>query len=48
MSKISSVFRSVIWIRIGFNADPDQDPAFQVNAETDADPDPDPDIDPGF
>jgi len=32
----------VMWIRISFNADPDPDPAFFVNA------DPDPDLDPGF
>jgi hypothetical protein len=32
----------VLWIRTGFNADPD--PAFFVNA----DPDPDADPDPGF
>jgi hypothetical protein len=32
----------VLWIRIGFNADP----AFFVNADTDTDPDPDPN--PGF
>ncbi len=40
-----------MWIRIGFNADPD--PAFYLNADPDpafylnADPDTDPDTDPG-
>jgi hypothetical protein len=27
-----------MWIRIGFNADPDPDPAFFVNADPDPDP----------
>jgi hypothetical protein len=31
----------MLWIRIGFNAEPD--PAFFVNADSDADPDTDPD-----
>jgi hypothetical protein len=31
---------SVLWIRIGFNADPDPDPAFYLNADPDTDPDP--------
>jgi hypothetical protein len=32
----------VLWIRIGFNADPDTDPdpAFIVNADPESDPDP--------
>ncbi len=40
----SPVFSAVFWIRISFNADPDQDPAFYVNA----DPDSNPDLDPGW
>ncbi len=32
--------KSMLWIPIGFNADPD--PAFEVNAESDPDPIPDP------
>ncbi len=30
--------KSVLWIRTGFNSDPD--PAFYVNADPDTDPDP--------
>ncbi len=41
--------KSVLWIRIGCNADPD--PAFYLNANPDTDPDPgsqtNPDTDPG-
>ncbi len=44
----------MLWVRIGFNADPDMDQAFYLNTEPDpgsqtnavqiqADPDPDPD-----
>jgi hypothetical protein len=28
----------VLWIRIGFNADPDLDQAFDLNADPDPDP----------
>ncbi len=28
----------MLWIRIGFNADPDTDPAFYLNADPDPDP----------
>jgi hypothetical protein len=44
---------AVFRIRIGFNANPDSDPAFYLNADPDPDPDPesqtnaDPDSDPG-
>ncbi len=31
-----SVIKAVLWIRIGFNADPD--PAFYLNADSDPDP----------
>jgi hypothetical protein len=34
--------KAVLWIRIGFSADPDSDPVFLVNTDPDADPDPDP------
>ena len=40
--------KSVLRIRITFNADPDPDPAFFPNADPDPDPVPDPDPDPGF
>jgi hypothetical protein len=30
--------QAVLWIRIGFNADPDLDQAFDVNADADSDP----------
>jgi hypothetical protein len=30
----------VLWIRIGFNADPNPDAAFYLNADPDTDPDP--------
>ncbi len=41
----------VLWTRIGFNADPDPDSAFDLNldpslgSQTNADPDPNPDLD---
>jgi hypothetical protein len=36
------VFNSVLWIRMGFNADPNPDPnpPFYLNADPDPDPDP--------
>ncbi len=30
--------QAVLWIRIGFNADPDLDQAFDLNADPDPDP----------
>ncbi len=30
----------MLWIRIGFNADPDSEPAFYINADPNPDPDP--------
>jgi hypothetical protein len=30
----------LLWIRNGFNADPDRDPAFCLNADPDLDPNP--------
>ncbi len=30
----------MLWIRIGFNEDPDSDPAFYLNADPYPDPDP--------
>jgi hypothetical protein len=32
--------KSVLWIRIGYNADPDPEPAFYLNADPNPDPDP--------
>jgi hypothetical protein len=35
------IYKSVMRIRNGFNAVPDTDPAFFINADPDTDPDPD-------
>jgi hypothetical protein len=43
-----SFLESVLWIRIGFNADTDPDPAFFVNADPGTGLDPDRDPDPVF